>query len=169
MLTLTYLSLSLFIIYITYIVILFGVPSSLSDSYYLLENKQTQSGRYFILFMFAISFLLLFPMIEITPEPYKFLAFIHTAAIAFVGAAPMFKEYHTKTVHYFSAGLAALISIIWASFVCEEVLYVYTTWAVIASILMIYTKSVDAFVFWVEMVLFVSIYSILTKMISLIP
>lgn len=106
-----------FLILLTYVVsiiAMFGIPSSLSDSFYLLQNKYPNKNRkwLFTLLCFAISFTILIPWIDISNESLQLLPFLSTAGLAFVGVAPHFKSYEKK-IHETGALMCAICSQLW--------------------------------------------------------
>lgn len=91
MIDLLLLSLSIFIIYLSYT--LFSIkmmPISLSDTYYQLE-KVGKPKWLFQLCMFLASALLLPCWLVISPENIQFLAFLGCGGLLFVSVAPAFK------------------------------------------------------------------------------
>lgn len=157
-----------FLAYLAAIFSLFGVPTSLSDTYYLLDRKMKDTGCLFTLLMFVMAFLIIMPLFDITPEEYKALAFFIVLGIAFVGAAPLFDKKDPTTpdveplVHYISAALSAVCGMGWVFIVNPELFYVpiiVSTLIIIASIL---TKSVvKGLLFWAEMIVFFSVYGVI--------
>lgn len=106
-----------FLILLTYVVsiiAMFGVPSSLSDSFYLLQNKYPNKNWkwFFTLLCFAISFTILIPWIDISNESLQLLPFLSAAGLTFVGVAPHFKSYEKK-MHEAGAWLCAACSQLW--------------------------------------------------------
>ena len=82
------------------------LPDCLSDCYYSL-------GVFFTFAMLAIAMSMMPQMIDITPEPYKALAFLTCGGIAFVGAAANYKDKTTYPVHKWAALTSAVCSIAW--------------------------------------------------------
>jgi hypothetical protein len=88
---------------------------------------------------------------------FQFLGFLACVSIAFVGAAPMFKE-NDKMIHFIAAGVAAF---------CAEIVMLFLTpyWYIsvgcfLASIYLIY-KYKEQKIFWLEIAVFVPMYIIL--------
>ena len=153
---LTTLSLTVFAAYLIYALNKIGrVPSSFSATYYLLGR----TGMLFTPVMFAMALLILPGIIEVTPDNWRFVAFLCPAAIAFVGAAPEFKITFALKVHQTAALLAAVLGILWVLFLSGY------WWTVILSVIICCflaheTRTVDdCKVFWLEMMAFSSVYA----------
>ena len=126
----------------------YGVPESVSATYYSDFPKWSFSST----LVLAGGFLLV-PWIEIS-EKTEFCAFIATVSVFFVAFSPTFKEKFVGRVHYGSAIALFIASIVW-------LLANDGFWAFLLASCMpaaIYRKK---WLFWVEIGLFVSIYSTL--------
>ena len=161
--TLTLLSLIIFMAYLAIIIAYFGIPDSLSESYYLLEGKFKNSGVLFTLLMFVMVFLIIAPMLDSTPDKFQALAFFAILGLGFVGAAPLFKREGTESkVHFIAAAVSALCGMIWIFVVFPTLFYVPIAVAVTVLTLAALTKTTTkAFLFWAEMVVFFSVYVVL--------
>lgn len=106
-------SIVVFVLYISSVVLMFGVPWSISNTYYLLEAKRKGLGWLFTVFCWGVGGFLLPGWLDITPGNYQFACFFSVAGLAFVGAAAQFKESLTSTVHYMAAVVCCLFSQIW--------------------------------------------------------
>ena len=126
-------ALAIFLIYNVVSIILFDVPTSLSDTYYLYRNLGLQKfgkkggvlGYIFTLMMFSMAFLLMPAWLEITDSMGDWqsnltvLSFLAAGAIAFVGAAPAFRNIGIENkVHMIAAKLCAVFAIAWCAIVC---------------------------------------------------
>lgn len=164
-----FISLFLFVVYITGIILVFGIPASISDSYYLLESKKRNLGSLFTLMMFSVGIFIIAPMIEITPENWEFLPFLSIAGICFVGSAPLFKRNNTDTfVHFYGAGSAAIFSLTWL-FICYPENWVSLIEVIILTGIGVFLSKrrfKETYVFWAEIVLFLTIYISLFKIIN---
>lgn len=96
-------------LYLAYVVKYFGIPRSLSDTYYLLENK----GWIFQVVLGLFSVLLMPIWIELSSENTQFLAFLACGGLMFVAAAPCFKVKIEGKIHYSSAVICCLSAFIW--------------------------------------------------------
>ncbi|MFR0993170.1 MAG: hypothetical protein ACLSGQ_00940 [Parabacteroides distasonis] len=106
-------SIAIFLLYIGSMVFMFGVPWSISNTYYLLEEKRKGLGWLFTVFCYGVDGFLLPGWLNVTPEGYQFTCFLSAAGLAFVGTAAQFKERLTNTVHYTAAIICCLFSQIW--------------------------------------------------------
>lgn len=114
-----------FVIFITYLAAtakMFGIPASISDTYYLLERRCKGLGWLFTAFCWIMAGTLLPAWLDGTPVAYQFTAFLSSAGLLFVGAAPQFKLPFTNTVHYGSAAVCCVFSQIWVELTCWWVL-----------------------------------------------
>lgn len=135
---LLYISLSIFVIYLLYIFIRFKcIPESVSDTFYL-------GTKYLFTFaMWAIAFTLLIPALDITPEPYKIIAFLIGAGLTFVGAAPYFKDDQEKYIHFGGALTFGFASQIWCALM-------FSPWILLDWILIIPFIKSKKRTFWIE-------------------
>jgi hypothetical protein len=146
MTALLYISISVFCLYLTGIILYRGIPDSISESYYVLgENKLISSLFTWFCWLTAITLL-----------PYwldnggGFLSFVACGALVFVGTAPMFKS-HQKTIHFGSAMVCFLSAYIW-------LLLNNLTLAVISVAVLVAFSFVKKRMFWWEVTAFASIY-----------
>lgn len=108
-------ALVVFLAYLVGIVCVFGVPASISDTYYLLEKKHKGLGWLFTAMCWLVGGLLLPALLDMTLDSYQFSVFLSCAGLLFVGAAPQFKLQLTGTVHYSSAGVCVVFSQLWTA------------------------------------------------------
>jgi hypothetical protein len=133
----------------------FGIPESLSNTYYLWKEKNGK-GWLFCLMMYAVVALMMPAWITLSEgSTYQFLAFLAPASIAFVGTAPMFKDDKLEgRVHTWAAVVAAVCSLAWVILVTPY----WFTIPIFAFVFVIkawYTKSIKtAYTYWLEMVAF---------------
>jgi hypothetical protein len=155
-------SFTLFTFYLIWIIKTFGVPDSFSDTYYLLNEKKPRLGSLFTLLMMSMSFLMISVMMDYTPENFKFLGFLTLCGILFVGGAPAFLDKTESKVHFFAAGVAAICSLTWL-FICFPQ-YVWILGINLGILLIPLIRSIKikwGFLFWAEMVLFFTIFTVL--------
>lgn len=167
MLTLVLIALCIFMSYIITSIGIFGVPSSISDTYYLFESKKKNLGVIFTIMMFSLVFLFIAPFLDITPDNWQFLAFLSVIGIGFVGAAPLFKKKGIDSiVHSYGAISSAIFSFMWI-FICYP-----STWHSVIQALIIVTAGVlisptpfkNSKLFWGEMVVFLTMFISLLKL-----
>ena len=148
------LSFTIFIVYLFNYIIRYGIPDSLSATYYKIKFKPM-----FTLMMFTIGFTLIPALLEFTPENYQFLAFLAISGILFTGAAPMFLDKHQGKVHFISAGIAAISALLWIIFVGYQYLYILGIATLLGVTLILINKK--AYLFYLEMIIFFSMYIII--------
>jgi hypothetical protein len=153
---LLFLSLAIWVGYIALTIIYFGVPTSISESYYKLE-KRWKCGYAFTIWCMLIAFSVAAMMFECSEGKwFQFLGLFAGGGLGFVGAAPLFKS-HERTIHYVSAGTCAAASVAWMALMGY--------WYVPISYLSLgYGVSLmnGNRVFWMETALFASMYLTLT-------
>jgi hypothetical protein len=162
MLILVIISLLVFLVYNIAVFYQFGVPSSLSDTYYLYEAKKKHLGLVFPEMMSTMAFTLLPAWLELGEVISSWssylnpLAFFTCAAILFVGGAPAFRSNKLEgTVHEVSAKVAAACAISWCLSVCWKIMYVPLGVAGLIAAIGAMTKTwKSASVYWLEMMAF---------------
>ena len=108
-------ALTIYIIYNIVSLSMFGIPSSLSETFYLFKEKKEWMKYLFPIMMVSLVVFLMPAWLEITAESnLQFATFLATCGILFTAAAPHFKSGGTETkVHFISAISAAVFAIIW--------------------------------------------------------
>lgn len=91
----------------------FGIPPSISDTFYLWDARRKHLGLLFTAALFAVTFFVTPYWIEITPAELRFLPFLGGGALSFVGVASNFLDSDEKPFHYGAAFLWAGASIAW--------------------------------------------------------
>lgn len=150
MTTLYFFMLSVFILYVGFIWLRYGIQPSISESYYVLPNKWK-----FLFTLFCWGFAV--PAIIIGNTLLMFLA---GSAIAFVGAAAAFKEKMTREVHLIGAYSGVLLSQI-AIFVDFKMWYLNVAFVVFALYKFFIHKNYK--VWYVEIAAFLAICIALIK------
>lgn len=139
---------------------IFGVPESLSNTYYLYKEK-CNKGWLFPLMMYLVVALMMPAWITLSEgSKFQFLAFLAPASIMFVGTAPRFKDFDLENrVHTYSAYIAAACSLLWVMLVTPY-WYVILIWFGYISLASIFTSSYKTcLVYWLEMVAFGSTFT----------
>ena len=150
-------------IYVAYNAIaiaIFGVPESLSNTYYLWKEKNGK-GWLFCLMMYLVVALMMPAWITLSEgSNFQFLAFLAPASIAFVGTAPRFKDSQLESrVHTISAIIAAACSLLWVALVTPY-WYVILIWLGFIALASVLTSSYKtAYVYWLEQVAFGSTFT----------
>ena len=146
------------IIYVAYNAIsmaIFGVPHSLSMTYYLWKEK-SNIGYVFPVMMAVVVALMMPAWITMSEgSDFQFLAFLAPASLLFVGAAPAFMDSDLENkVHSISAVIAAICSLTWVCVVTPYWCTIIVFLGLIAAIAIL-TKSVkSALTYWLETIAF---------------
>lgn len=127
----------------------FGIPTSISDTYYKTDRK----WLFPVILGLSIATALI-PMLNCTPVDYQFLSFLTLAGIMFVATAPAFKEEIEGKVHFGSAVLAGICAMAWL--ICMS----GVPWIAIIGIVIALFKWKRK-VFWIEVGLLVNLYAVL--------
>ena len=161
LLGLTITSLVILMSYTVAVCIKFGIPTTLSESYYFIYKKYL-----FTLVLWLSGFLILPPIMEMTGGDTQIIPFLSIIGIMIVGAAPKYKE-QERTLHIIGATMAGFFSQLWI------ILYAYPwnllTWAIliiwaigilIESKLVEWSEELDKrkWFFWAEMLAFINLY-----------
>ena len=133
----------------------FGIPQSLSMTYYLWKQKANISYL-FCMMMYAVVALMMPAWISMSEgSDFQFLAFLAPASIAFVGTAPAFLGSDLENrVHSVSAVVAAVCSLAWVILVTPY-WWIILVWLGLVAIAAIVTSSYKtALVYWLETIAF---------------
>ena len=136
--------------YLAFVILKFGIPYSISDTYYLLGKH----GLLFQLALAATAFTAMPMLIDNSSENTKFLAFLACSGLLFVAAAPLFKLELEGKVHYTSAVICCVCLVLWQVF--------NTSWIVplVAFALVLIPMLMDRkFTWWLEIATIVSTYA----------
>lgn len=139
-----------------------GILPSLSDSFYVFGGKDKR-GYVFYLYLAAMAFLLIVPMMDVTPEKWQFPAFFGVVLLAFVGVAADFApEGMERTVHLACALASAVLCLAWCSIIgCWDVaLRSMGAATVIAYI------NPEGKTYWLEMGCFAAVFVTLMKLLT---
>ena len=151
---------AIYVAYNAFSLAIFGVPESLSNTYYLYKEKWNK-GWLFCLMMYLVVALMMPAWITLSEgSNFQFLAFLAPASIAFVGTAPRFKDGDLENkVHTISAIIAAACSLLWVAMVTPYwwVMLIWLGFIALAAILTSSYKT--AYVYWLEQVAFLSTFT----------
>jgi hypothetical protein len=150
----------LFLIYNIVSLLIFGVPKSLSTTYYLYKDRLDILKVLFPTMMTMLGMCLMPCWIHLSEgSPFQFLSFLSSAALLFVGFAPAFKSsYLENRVHQVSAYLCAAFAILWIILV-TPFWYVILIVFGLVTVLAIVTKTwKTSYIYWLEIVAFVSTF-----------
>lgn len=150
---------SIYLLYNAVAIGIFGIPPSLSETYYLYKNKWNIGFVFPIMMYLVVGFMMPAWLTLSEGSPFQFLSFLAPASIAFVGTAPAFKSSSLeKTVHSVAAIVAAICSLLW-------VILVTPYWWIIILALLVFTLDAlltqtlsYAKVYWLETVAFISTF-----------
>lgn len=161
-------ALLLFSVYNFTVIHIFGVPVTLSESFYLFQSEQKGLGYLFTAMMACMVLLLIPAWLTISDavggweSNFTFLAFLAAGSIAFVGAAPAFRGCPLESkVHSISAKLAAFFALAWCLVVCWRIAYIVPIACLISLVLAIVSKTAKkCFVYWLEMAAFLATFAV---------
>ncbi len=102
------LSCAIMTLYLTAYILNVGLPTSISETYYHTEAKWL-----FPACTATAGVLALVPLLNITPDHYRFVAFFIVVSILFVAAAPAFREELTDKVHSGAAIMLGISAVVW--------------------------------------------------------
>ena len=166
MISLFLISLVSFLGYMTFIVLKYGMPASISETYYLLPKK---IGR---IVFWAWTVLVALPLMifgaEISPDrfPCEFMIFFCGTFLIGVGTAAQFKEDFVRKYHFIFAGICAAFSLGWIYFADPRLFWIPFALAVPYIIMGLAIKGVNeegvkrnSLVAFLELVCFMSIYT----------
>lgn len=146
-------SVIIFIAYNASIVSIYGVPNSLSASFYNLREHNV--GFLFTIFCWTSALPLLIYWIEYSPNDWNFLPFISCAGLMFVGTAPAFKDVELeRKVHSISAIVCAVGAYVWS--ILFGSVFLSVNFILLSGILYFLIKNNK--IYWLELMAFINIY-----------
>lgn len=153
---LTVISAVIFTVYAVVATRIGGVLPSLSDSYYLFEERSKGRGMVFYVTLLLVVFTCIFPMCEVAGG----LGVLAGFALLLVGAAPKFKDRKTleRVLHY---GGSATASIVAVSILAKTGQLLVVPWfALLFLAIAIASKTLKrSWLFWAEMVAFYAFFA----------
>lgn len=123
-----------------------GIPTSISDTYYRNNKRWLFSAVLIVAASLAIA-----PILNYTPESYKFLGFFIVAGIFFVAASPAFKDEFVGKVHCGAAIVLGVAAVVWIA------LTIGVPWLSLLG-LTIGLFNLRNIVFWVEVGILIDVY-----------
>lgn len=135
--------------FLTAYIVRFGLPTSISATYYHTDAKWLMP-----VCTATAGILTLVPILEHTPEQYQFVAFFIVASILFVAFAPAFREELEGKVHSGAAIILGISAVAWL------ILTAGVPWLAIAGVA-VGTKNRKQFVFWLEVGVLLNLYIVL--------
>lgn len=151
----------MFIVYNAIALLLFGVPKSLSDTYYLFKERNNSCKWFFPIMMLLLAIFLMPAWLEISEGSYfQFMAFLSAGSILFVGGAPAFMDSSLENkVHSVSAIVAAIMAILWICLVTPYWWIILIIFVIIASLAYVTKTIKSSYIYWLEMVAFISTFT----------
>lgn len=151
----------MYIIYNGIALKLFGIPESLSMTYYLFQKRKNWTRIFFPIMMIGMAFLLLPAWLEISmASPFQFLSFLAAAGIIFTGATPAFLNSSMEnTIHTTGAIFAAIFALLWI-IVVSKLWWTIFLWLITLGLIMWITKTIkSSCVYWLETIAFMSTFT----------
>lgn len=136
-------------IFLTAYIVRFGLPTSISATYYRTDAKWLMPAC-----TATAGLLTLVPILEHTPEQYQFVAFFIVASILFVAFAPAYREDLEGKVHSGAAIILGISAVAWL------ILIAGVPWLAIAGVV-VGIKNRKQFVFWLEVGVLLNLYIVL--------
>ena len=154
----------LFVIYNIIALILFGVPKSLSMTYYLFKNRQNALKAMFPAMIAMLVIFLLPCWLEISDgSAFQFTAFLSTAGLMFVGATPAFNDSDMhKMIHNIAAYTCAAFALLWIILVTPFWYIILIVLGIIAIVAVVTKSWKTSYIYWLEIVAFISTFVSIT-------
>lgn len=151
----------LFAIYNIITLILFGVPKSLSMTYYLYK-KRHESLKMLFPSMIILMCIFLIPCWLTLSEGsnFQFLSFLAPAALIFVGFTPSFNDADMhKMIHNIAAYSCAAFALLWIILVTPFWYIILIVFGLIAPIAVITKTWKTSYTYWLETVAIISTFT----------
>lgn len=150
----------LFVIYNIVALVLFGVPKSLSMTYYLFKERKNALKVLFPAMIAMLCILLIPCWLEISEgSNFQFLSFLAPAALMFVGFTPAFNDADMyKTIHNIAAYTCAVFALLWIILVTPYWYVILIVLGVMAAISIVTKTWKTCYIYWLEMVAFISLF-----------
>ena len=158
-----YLILTSFVIYCVYNIIslyTFGVPHSLSNTYYLWNDIKKGAGYAFSVCLGLIAALLLPVWLDMGADSsWQFLSFLTCGSLLFVAAAPNFKSLTIEsTIHTVAAILSAICAVLWIIIVAKLWIIILLTFMYVMIVAVSHGSLKSGYIYWLETIAFLSMY-----------
>ena len=146
---------TIFVAYNAVVIALFGIPESLSMTYYLYKERFNKGFLFPAMMYLVVAFMMPAWITMSEGSNFQFLAFLAPAAIAFVGTAPAFLSSDLENkVHSISALIAAACSLLWVILVTPYWWTILVFLGLVALGAFLTKTYKTAYVYWLEMVAF---------------
>lgn len=150
----------MFLMYNIVCLILFGVPKSLNQTYYLFKERINALKVLFPVMIGLIVVFLLPCLFSISEDSaFQFMAFLSMVALLFVGFCPTFLNSNfDNKLHTIATYIYATYALLWIIFVTPY-WYIILIMAGIISVIATLTKTwKKSYIYWLEMITFISIF-----------
>ena len=140
---------------------LFGIPKSLSQTFYEFKHRKSWQRVLFPVMMISMGFLLIPAWLEISEgSDFMFTAFLAVVGIILTGSAPAFNNSDLEDkVHTGSAIFAAVSAILWIILVAKLWWFIII-WAVIISLVALLTETwKTSIIYWLETIAIMSTFT----------
>lgn len=148
----------LFIVYLTTTIFIFGIPKSISDTYYLWKGRKCSVVFPIVILISGLGMMI--PWINNSPDIIQFLPFLSCGGMLFVGTAAAFKEKLTHTVHFIGAYIWAGCALIWFMIMNY---WLYIGIGLICGLIGFSVQRFKNKIFWLEISVVITILVGLTK------
>ena len=154
----------LFVAYNIIALMLFGVPKSLSMTYYLFKGRENSLKTLFPAMIILLCIFLMPCWIELSVgSPFQFLSFLSPASLMFVGLAPAFNDNKMEgLVHSIAAYICAGLSILWIILVTPFWWIILIVLGLVAVIAVLTKTWKTSYIYWLETVAFTSTFISIT-------
>ena len=153
--TLIIIAVCIYAVYNAVALAFFGVPESLSNTYYLYQDKCNKGWLFCAMMYLVVAFMMPAWITMSEGSAFQFLSFLAPASLMFVGTAPRFKDSDMENkVHSVAAIVAAICSLLWVGLVTP---YWWTilVWLGIEAAFAVFTKTwKSGLVYWLETIAF---------------
>lgn len=142
----------MYVIYLAITLMLFGVPKSLSATYYLFKER-VDNLKYLFPAMIVMMVVFMTPCwLELSKySAFQFTAFLSIGGLLFVGATPAFRDSEMDSkIHDVAAYLCAILAVLWIVLVTPY-WYILLIVCIVVGALAYVTKTwKTSYIFWLE-------------------
>lgn len=150
----------MFLIYNIIVLMLFGVPKSLSMTYYLFKDRVDSLKWLFPGMMTLLGVFLIPCWIEISEgSNFQFLSFLSAASLMFVAFAPVFLDSKMENIiHQVSAYCCATFVLLWIILVTPYWYVILIVLGFVAVLAYVTKTWKTGYIYWLELVAFLSTF-----------
>lgn len=150
----------LFIIYNIITILLFGIPKSLSMTYYLFKAR-TESLKIMFPGMIFLMVIFLMPcLLQLScNSDFQCFAFLSMLSLLFVGICPRILEYNIESkIHNIAAIISTIFAILWIILVTPYWYVILIIFACITAVAILTKTWKTCYIYWLEIVTFISTF-----------